>query len=173
MTQQERLFEKLKTFDTFFNDMAFAPDGNRPNCYEWFIFKVEPIDDINGCFSPLEQTIIISPESIEYDNVILHEMIHAYEFLLDELPVEHDVIYWTLYQDLKSKIHNIDDIITKCVPLLIDEHKELEGYHDVLFLLKSLDLDIRMLYPLGTVFSYGFTEVLKGFSYEAEGGRRS
>ena len=32
------------------------------------------------------------------------------------------------------------------------------GTHDILFLLKSFDLDLRKGYPLGTVFGYGRTE---------------
>ena len=40
------------------------------------------------------------------------------------------------------------------------------GLHDILFLLKSFDLDIRMGYPLGTVFSYGREEEFKEYSYK-------
>lgn len=32
------------------------------------------------------------------------------------------------------------------------------GVHDLLFLLKSFDLDLRMNYPLGTVFGYGMAD---------------
>ena len=42
---------------------------------------------------------------------------------------------------------------------------EAGGLHDVLFLLKSFDLDIRKGYDLGTVFGYGRRDDLKAYAY--------
>ena len=39
------------------------------------------------------------------------------------------------------------------------------GLHDILFLLKSFDLDIRKRYPLGTVFSYGRQNEFQHYIY--------
>ena len=38
------------------------------------------------------------------------------------------------------------------------------GLHDILFLLKSFDLEIRMGYPLRTVFAYGRADVRAGLN---------
>lgn len=40
------------------------------------------------------------------------------------------------------------------------------GNHDLLFLLKSFDLLIRMDYPLGAVFAYGRQDLFKNYSYK-------
>lgn len=39
---------------------------------------------------------------------------------------------------------------------------EVGGVHDLTFLLKSFDIDLRMGYKLGTVFGYGYDEGQKG-----------
>ena len=57
----------------------------------------------------------------------------------------------------------LDEIITKNAHVLNEQSLyEIGGDHDLTFFLKSLDLDIRMGYPLGTVFGYGMTERLAG-----------
>lgn len=184
MTEREKLLNKIDMFDSFFCDMAFLPgattfefiadkantqEDNKKqfHCYEWFNFKVEPLNNLSGCFEPQTHTIILPPESLEDNATILHEMINAYESVLDELPIEHDIVFLVLYQALKNQIPKLDEIIKKCAPLLIDTNGDFCGYHDILFLLKSFDLDIRMKYPLGTVLSYGFDYILKDYSYKA------
>ena len=39
------------------------------------------------------------------------------------------------------------------------------GLHDVLYLLKGFDLDIRREYPLGTVFCYERSDMFKDLKY--------
>ncbi len=74
----------------------------------------------------------------------------------------HDALFWALYSHLRKKIEGLDECITNQAHLLnmLDLFNQ-GGTHDILFFLKSLDLDIRMSYPLGTVFSYGKSKELK------------
>ena len=102
------------------------------------------------------QTIYVSPDYVEDDAVLLHEMIHLHEHVIDGFPsYYHDLVYWVLYQDLRTKIEGLDDAINDHAHLLNETQLYLNGgIHDILFLLKSLDLDMRMGYPFGTVFGY-------------------
>ena len=54
--------------------------------YSWFVFGVEDLGGCLGSYSPLEYKLTVAPECINRDGVILHEMIHLYESVLDGLP---------------------------------------------------------------------------------------
>lgn len=127
-------------------------DSNR---YRFFI-----ADDNLSCLGRCngnEKAIEITQQHTNDKSVILHEMIHAYEFILEsKLPVIRDILLLRLYLKLKPIINDLDKRIS--------EHAELYGQsrvtasggkHDLVFFLKSLDLDIRCDYPLGTVCGYG------------------
>ena len=90
-----------------------------------------------------------------------------YEFVVNEQPLFfHDALYWSLYSSLKKKIPGLDEIISGQAHILSSsEIYKTGGLHDVLFLLKSFDLDIRMSYPLGTVFAYGVCDYFKCYEY--------
>ena len=84
-------------------------------------------------------------------------MIHAYEFILSQkIPMLHEYLTLALYKKLSPLINDLDKRLS--------EHGEMYGqyrvtssggYHGLLFYLKSLDLDIRCGYSLGTVCGYG------------------
>lgn len=101
--------------------------------------------------------IVIGKNYLDDDTVIAHELIHLHESILEEyLPYARDIVFWALYQDLKSKIGNLDDVISRHLPLLNIRDINWEGgKHDLLFFVKSLDLDLRLGKELGTVFGYG------------------
>jgi hypothetical protein len=88
---------------------------------------------------------------------LLHEMIHAYEVMLNDSYVSsvlqlHNYIMLDLYERLRGKIgrRRLWQIINT------DTHEYLqEGvWHSRLFLLKSLDLDIRLKKKLGFIYCY-------------------
>ena len=57
--------------------------------------------------------ICLPPESIDDDIVLMHEMIHLHEFVINEQPMFfHDMLLWALYTDLRKKIPNLDFIIS-------------------------------------------------------------
>ena len=113
------------------------------------MFHIRSEDDI--------PEIVISKDYLDDETVIAHELIHLHETILEEyLPYACDIVLWALYQDLKTKIENLDEIITRYLPLLNVRDINWEGgKHDLLFMVKSLDLDLRLGKELGTVFGYG------------------
>ena len=131
--------------------------------YSWFVFGVEDLGGSLGCYSPLEYKLTVAPECINRDDVILHEMIHLHEAVLDGLPTYfREAVLYCLYKTLRDKIPNIDDRIEAHGHILNESNlSEIGGRHDILFLLKSFDLDLSMGYPLGTVFGYGMAEESK------------
>ena len=156
------------------------PIPNELKCfsYNFFHFKVEEMMGCDGKFNHQEQALYISPMFLERkedtedekkkkDSIILHELIHLHEFVINDLPLfYHDTLYWVLYTDLKEKIPELDEIITRHAHILTEsKFYSKGGLHDILFLLKSLDLDIKKGYPLGTVFDYDRVEALKNYSY--------
>ena len=100
--------------------------------------------------------IVIGENYIDDDIVIAHELIHLHETILEEyLPYAHDIVFWALYQDLKTKINNLDEIISRHLSLLnIGDINREGGKHDLLFFVKSLDLDLRLGKEFGAVFGY-------------------
>ena len=143
------------------------PDELRYFSYSNFNYKVENLKGHDGYFNHLTQTICVTPRAVNDDVTILHEMIHIHEFVINELPMfYHDMLYWVLYKGLQAQIPQLDEILTDHAHLLTGTTLySAGGVHDILFLLKSFDLDIRMRYPLGTVFAYGRAEEFKNYSY--------
>ena len=138
--------------------------------YAWFALTVKPLDDCGGYFDPEQQELCIPPESLDNDVAILHELIHLHEYVFDCAPsFYHDMAFWGLYTYLRARIPKLDEILSdhSCM-LTLGTINETGGSHDILFLLKSFDLDIRKGLPLGTVFSYGKSDELKGYTYAAE-----
>ena len=158
---------KQEGSNEWIDDEVNLPDELAYFSYSFFHFKVEPLEDCGGRFNRREQSITVPPEALKRDRTILHELIHLHEFVINGLPLYyHDMVYWALYKDLRNKIPQLDEIITGHAHLLRGSTLYASGgLHDILFLLKSFDLDIRMGYSLGTVFSYGYAEDFKGYSY--------
>ena len=192
---ERQVYDRLFGFDEqgFFDDMLFAPtsitgkfmtitsfDNNkkpilsnmeRPEELEHFTFAwikviVSDIPGHGGCFNEKDQELTIPKESINDDKVLLHEMIHIYEYVINSLPCFYrDALYWALYLDLRDKINELDGYITAQAHLLnLTDLYNQGGTHDILFFLKSLDLDMKMGYQFGTVFSYGQELNLRGLS---------
>lgn len=157
--------------DEWVEDEAVLPDQLSFFTYEYFKFKVaDLIPGAAGFFDPDEQLLCIGPEYVDNDIVILHEMIHLHEFVINDLPMYfHDMVYWAIYQKLRKQIPGLDEIISCHAHLLTGNDMYTRGgTHDILFLLKSFDLDIRNGYPLGTVFGYGRDDDFKKYTYIAD-----
>lgn len=127
-----------------------------PSISEW-IFRVRPLKDCIGLCESKKRRISVE-HSLGGDVLkatLLHEMIHAYE---DQLT--HAVREWLtldLYNRLTRALGRraVDRYIDTSTHVMFFEHS-----HGVLFLLKSLEIDRRFRWPLGTVFGYGRTEYL-------------
>lgn len=130
------------------------------NMFFWYSVKEFDDPDTTGMFDCTEQELSVSPSHLENDAVILHEMIHLHEYVINELPLfYHDAILVCLYNDLSNQIPVLHQRIMEHGHILNEQGLyELGGLHDILFLLKSFDLDLKMGYKLGTVFGYGMAD---------------
>ena len=140
---------------------AVLPVGLRYFNYNSFYYRVrEMTPPYMACFNKANYSLKVDPRHIDDDYVILHEMIHMHEFVLEIYPTYyHDAILYSLYHDLRSKIEDLDRRMEYQGHIVKQEElTQFGGVHDLLFLLKSFDLDLRMNYPLGTVFGYGMAD---------------
>lgn len=194
-TPDYRLYDKVNEFEEMFDDMLFkkgtrsyeltlekttGEDGEEcvratSPCEELEYFSIEDFNyeaaELEGCdgyYDRQNETLVVSLNELENDSTVLHEMIHLYESFINDLSWSyHDMLIWALYQDLREKIPALDEIVNHHSHQLTQANLESAGgNHDLLFLLKSFDLDIRMDYPLGTVFAYGRQDLFKGYSYK-------
>jgi hypothetical protein len=119
------------------------------NISSWRFNIVEDSVDYGGCCNYLERVIKI-PESNKNDKfTLLHEMIHAFEWMLSqECETYKQFLIVELYKKLVLKIPNLNKL------MLTDIHS-IFHIHSVLFMLKSLDLDLRLKRPLGSIYAYG------------------
>lgn len=134
------------------------PDELEYFTLDWFTYHVKTLDDgAKGVFNGMECSLTVSQDSMDEDSAILHEMIHLHEFVVNFLPLFfHDAILWSLYRKLSKQIPDLDERIEAHGHILNSSTIARQGgTHDILFLLKSFDLDLQMGYTLGTVFGYG------------------
>lgn len=123
-------------------------------------------DDMNECaglYRPEDNTIVISEGYSGDKKVILHEMIHYYDYKLSLLwSCYYEWVLLSLKEKLSTIIPDLDDRINAHIEYLhfYKEQNEV-GNHSILFFLKSYDLDIRCGYELGTICSYNRTDFNK------------
>jgi len=88
-------------------------------------------------------------------------MIHVYEDnFFENAMFYRDIVFLCLHNDLKAKISDFDDLIISHSHVTNGQNITLRGgEHSALFFLKSLDLDLRCGYKLGTVCGYGRDEI--------------
>jgi hypothetical protein len=179
---ENRLYAKITEYEwSYFEDFLLQPDSILHDLlvYEaqdetgnWFetsddiadmelshnySFRINSLDDCAGVSNKEFRTITIDPESANDPAVILHEMIHAHIDLFrgDQIVIYLECLLLRLYNDLKVKIPDLDERIVNHAHKLRQEDFYDHGEHGLLFFLKSLDLDLRLGLPLGTVCSYG------------------
>jgi len=126
-----------------------------------FTYRVEPLDGCNGRVDLENKVMTIDPACLKDYSVVLHEVIHIVASAYDNLPrFFRDAVLLALYNKLSTDIQNLDKLIIKHTHILSGyDITEAGGEHDILFLLKSLDLDIRLGYKLGTVCGYGRSDL--------------
>ena len=104
----------------------------------------------------------------ELKQVLLHEMIHAYEGLNKKdksYEVYRQFLLLYFYGKLKNKIglDALNEIIENGLHFIL-----LGDFHTPLFLLKSLDLDLRLKKPWGTIHSYRRADYFEQIQYKAK-----
>ena len=133
-------------------------DGEGTIQYNWMIKIGELEDNVGGYCDETERVICIDKDRTDNDLALLHEMIHAYIGMLASH--YHQFLTLKLYLKLQSQIPRLVELLT------LDIHNRIgcrDSGHGPLFVLKSLDLDLRLDKPLGTVYSYGRQEIYKDF----------
>ena len=130
---------------------------------EYFKFIVDNIQEFDGTTYRNDRKIIIKDKCCTNEPIILHEMIHAHEFIINlRNPILKDIVLLELYKNLKLKIPRLDDWIFNHanIPHNLDLASKY-GEHDLLFFLKSLDLDLKCGFDLFTVFGYDYNRIFK------------
>lgn len=114
-----------------------------------WLFKLEEMEDCCGQCVGTRKTITIDPAQIsvgeDLNLTLLHELIHAFEFTMPDTHKQYVTL--RLFQKLEPLIPGLLDKIET------DLHAQ-SSEHTLLFLLKSLDLDLRLNKPLGTIYSH-------------------
>jgi len=122
---------------------------------QW-IFRYRELRGDRGRCCWLKKTIEIKTGLVgdEFKGVLLHEMIHAYETMLE--PQLREWMLLDIYKRMEKKLGE------RTLRGYIDTntHRAFrQGDHGTLFLLKSLQLDERFKWKHGTAFAYGRGEL--------------
>jgi len=111
----------------------------------WRFYVVENAEDV-GCTYYDEKKVVIDKKHFDNDIVLLHEMIHIYNHLLKDIGLD-DYVSLRLFGDINPYFENLYEIID------LDNHI-LNKEHSLLFLLKSLQLDLSTGFKFGTFYAY-------------------
>lgn len=136
-----------------------------PDPVEYFsadAFRVKIVDlpAAKGMFHIREEDnipeIVIGRFYADDESVIAHELIHFFEKILEDYaPYAYDIVFWAIYQDLKKRIENLDHAISEHLLLLNKRDiATMGGQHDLLFFVKSLNMDLYLKKEFGTVYGY-------------------
>jgi len=157
---------------TYYED--FPLDQNLPGVDEWYLkivkFKEEGLR--GRCIKRKKIVEVLKdPNRSLLKTIILHELIHVYEFIYEEhwfLKAYREFLLLYLYRKLEEDTRVgpkvLEDFINFDIHILIHQRDK----HSLLFLLKALDLDLRLKKPLGTVYSYGRLEIFNDIKRDAE-----
>ena len=141
-------------------------DYNSPNFADKFFPKLSNFryEDLKGrilsTFDKEGSIMIINSDlDEEEENIaLLHSLIHYYEDKLNNVSYHyHDILVIALYRSLSRKVEDLDDLIIEYGRIQNIEHmdSDIHDEHDILFLLKSFDLDIKMDLEIGTIYNNG------------------
>jgi hypothetical protein len=116
-------------------------------------YKMDPDLECHGEYDPFLDLLTFHPDHLD-DPTVLHETIHIYENFYDRNRLMKDFWITRLYSHLSPKIKGLDGYCVQFGLMRGGTLEEVGGIHGIFFLLKSLDLDIRLGLQLGTVLGY-------------------
>lgn len=179
-TEKEQTLEKIiKSLEDLFADMCFC-QGSITGDYmlrdgkhltfetgltideQLFRFIVEPVVKYDAYTDVNSRKIVVDQKQIKNKPTILHEMLHTHEFILEKRkPLLKEIVLLELYKDLKPKLRqkniDIDTWIFNHANIPHNEDlADVGGEHDLLFFLKSIDLDLKCGFEPLTVFGYDY-----------------
>lgn len=167
---------KVYSYKSLFADMPLA-DGYG---YDDLVVRADKVCEDAAAFSPLGYTIKINPDWYDgCDSAIIHEMLHLHQIFLTDT-IDKQLLANGLRKKLIVKIPYLDATFENWKETVMEDGVSLSGAddeeekekalkdHDYLFFLKSVDLDLRCGYELGTVFAYDIYECFDSekFYYE-------
>ena len=128
-----------------------------------YSYHMVPVDQMEayGQYDFMNRSLTLREDTFGDDTVLLHEMIHMHEHaFLKADSFYREILFLSLYNDLKPKLaqEGIDLDAKIFGHANVAEAQRLTiigGEHSILFYLKSLDLDLKMGYDLGTICGYG------------------
>lgn len=125
------------------------------NGYRFLIASLD--DDTCAITNSEERVVTFHPDHAENKIVILHELIHVHENILGQGWSQlKEILLLQLYRKLQGCIPELDNRIIDHAHLIPGvDIARVGGSHGILFFLKSLDLDLRCNWKLGTVCMYG------------------
>ena len=149
---EQQIFSKHKD-----NEYWDIPGAGFDLSIKKYPFRLKRMKNAEGKFDHKKGLVFISPDCNNH-NIILHEMIHVYDWMLDlcfPFPLR-DVLLIRLYDKLKGKIKRLDKLIMVWAHYLNQLRiiNGREGEHGVLFYLKCLDLELRIGVPFGTISGF-------------------
>lgn len=158
------LFGEDDTFKLRFTDLPFPDDLTTLALDNYHYAVADRPDWTPGAYDSNTKTLTVDPRAVDDDHVLLHELIHLAEDNLDRVPdsqIFRDAMFWNLYMKLVSQIGDLPNRINAFMSMdnLVRIHED-GGAHDLLFFLKSLDIDLRHGWPLYTTFGYDLSERL-------------
>lgn len=130
-------------------------DCRKPTIDTARIIMLDSTGDTLGTTDYKNRTIsIVYPTDV---STLAHEMIHWYELQLDDLnPNIRQLLACTLWTRLQTKIEGLAQRAERFLEVVsLNELESEGGEHDLLFLLKSYDMDLNLGLPLGSTFGYG------------------
>jgi hypothetical protein len=144
-------------------DRIMQPFEEDPLCMTRYI--INPDIKVMGEYDPMANTISFHPDHL-LDEHIVHEMLHVYDYYYDRNSLLKDFWVTRLYSRLQSKVKRLDGYCCQLGLMRGQLIDEIWGTHSIFFLLKTLDLDIRLDLPFGRVF--GYSKVLSFCNSENE-----
>lgn len=184
-TQDEiEIYDRIWLSRHYFDDLTFQEKSStfsifeaddKPDLQSFFENLVVVVDEFKNpnllaSYNSKYHTITVSPKVKTEEYCFLHEMIHMFDKTYDGIDGLRDAVRWRLYYSLQDKIKGLDQAILdftkirslRSINRCPENPRLFLQKHDTLFLLKSIDLDIKMGYPFGTVLGYGYVDKFKG-----------
>ena len=162
---QGDLFQDMICCGNGFERTQSLPKNLEYFALEIYHFSIADDEYTVGMFNEETKTLSIGKEYTDDESAWLHELIHLYEHNLESVPgsmVFRDAVIWELYCKLRSRITDLDEIIGKYMQMdYICHIYHLGGAHDLLFFLKSLDIDLAKGWARYTTFGYDVDEFLR------------
>ena len=161
--------QALELEDAYFTDMTLADfpevmDALDERGESWLSPCVEKVrfyelkesaDGTTGAYDPKSKAIgVLDGMDV---TTLMHEMIHMYEHQIDELnPSIRQYLAVKIWEKICPQVTDLEArILGHLEPVGLRELENWGGQHDVLFLLKSYDIDLQLGLKLGTTMGYG------------------